>query len=90
MGLSASDITQIETLLGAPEADAQAVAELRRGFPKLSLTRCDPSDMGVEEPFRSFPRFELHLVDNSDHCVRLTSDPERATGLVVVTLGAGA
>lgn len=86
MGLSANDLVQIEALLAAPGAQAQALALLRQSFPRLSLTRCDPSDLGDERPFRAFGRFELHLVDGTDHCWRLTSDPERATGLVVVML----
>lgn len=84
MGLSTSDLAQIEALLGAPGADARALAELRRHFPRLSLTRCDPRD-GAEPPFRELGRFDLYLVDGNDHCWRLTSDPERATGVVVTT-----
>lgn len=86
MGLTADDVREIETLLGAGEAGAQTLADLRRRFPGLSVTRCDPSDLGVETPFREFARFALHLVDGSDHCWRLTGDPARATGLVVVPL----
>lgn len=86
MALTADDVRDIETLLGAAEASAQTFADLRRRFPMLSVTRCDPSDLGVETPFREFPRFALHLVDGSDHCWRLTDDPARATGLVVVPL----
>ncbi len=57
---------------------------LRQQLPKLSLTRCDASDIDAETPFRAFPRFTLYLVDGADHCWKLTSDPARATGLVVV------
>lgn len=84
MALTDDHLREIETLLGAPESDAQAVAELRRRLPGISITRCDPSDLGVETPFREFPRFSLYLVDGSDHCWRLTADPACATGLVVV------
>lgn len=84
MGLTADDILEIEGLLGAPEADAQMLVDLRSRFPKLSLTRCDASDMGIHVPFREFSRFSLYLVDGSDHCWRLTADPGHATGLVVV------
>ena len=85
MGLSATDLSRIEALLGAPGAATPALAALRQSFPRLSLTRCDPSDLGAELPFRAFGRFDLYLVDGTDHCWRLTSDPERATGVVVVT-----
>lgn len=83
MALSPQDLAEIDTLLAAPDADGQALVQLRQRFPKLSLTRCDASDIDAETPFRSFPRFTLYLVDGADHCWRMTSDPERATGLVV-------
>ena len=90
MALSEDELGQIETLLAAPDADAQAVAELRRRFPGLSFTRCDASDLGGEQPFREYQRFNLYLVDRVDHCWRITSDPTRATGVVVGRHKAGA
>ena len=83
MPLSEEAIAGIETLLGAQRLEPAALAAFRQQFPSLSFTRCDLSDLGVEEPFREFPRFSLFLLDTSDHCSRLTSDPARATGLVV-------
>jgi hypothetical protein len=83
MGLSAEDIHEIGALLGAEDAGASTFATLRARFPKLSLTRVDPSDLGVETPFRQYKLFDLYLVDGSNHCWSLTNDPELATGLVV-------
>ncbi len=83
MALSDADLANIEALLAAPEASAAALADFRRRFPGLTLTRCDASDMGAESPFREYPRFNLYLVDAADHCWRLTADPARATGIVV-------
>ncbi len=84
MGLSADELAGIDALLGAPDADAQAVAAIRQRFPRLSLTRCDPSDLADEMPFRGYERFDLYLVDGGGHCWRLTQKPAEATGLVVV------
>jgi hypothetical protein len=81
MTLSASELETIEALLAAPEADPQA---LRRQFPHLSVTRCDPSDIDTETPFRTWPHLSLYLVESADHCWRLTGEPERATGIVIV------
>ena len=83
MPLSDEAMSKIEAALGPADADTKALAGLRGGLPGLSLTRCDLSDLGVEEPFRQYPRFNLYLVDASDHCWRITADPARATGLVV-------
>ncbi len=83
MGLSAEDIEEIGAILGAPDAGAVTFASLRAHFPKLSLTRVDPSDVSMETPFRQFGLFDLYLVDGTSHCWSLTHDPELATGLVV-------
>lgn len=83
MPLSEEAMVKIEALLGSDEADARAFAALRSELNGLSLTRCDLSDLGVEQPFRQYPRFSLFLVDASDHCWRITDDPTHATGLVV-------
>ncbi len=84
MGLSAEDLAGIDALLGAPEADAQALASIRQVFPKLSITQCGSSEVDTETPFREYPRFDLYLVDGGGHCWRLTENPDEATGLVVV------
>ncbi len=89
MGLSAADIEEISALLGAPDAGAAALTQLRARFPQLSLTRADPSDIGMEPPFRQYERFDLYLVDGSSHCWSLTGAPELATGLVVTARWGG-
>jgi hypothetical protein len=90
MGLSADDLTEIEALLAAHDADARMFADLRGRFPNLSLTRCDASDLDAEPPFRACRQFDLYLVDGMDHCWRFTFDPSRATGIVVVQHSAAA
>jgi hypothetical protein len=81
--LNESALARIEAALCPQDADATALSGFRNEFPNLSLTRCDVADLGVEPPFRQYPRFNLYLVDASDHCWRLTGDPARATGVVV-------
>lgn len=83
MALTGDEIDEIDALLRDAEASSGAIADLRRRFPRLSLTRCDASDVDAERPFRTYHRFHLYLVDGAAHCWQLTPDPERATGLVV-------
>lgn len=84
MALGTSDLADIDALLQAQTQPVLAVAALRQRFPKLSVTLCDPSDVDLETPFRTWSRFSLHLVDSTDHCWRLTAEAERATGLLLV------
>ena len=82
MALRPDELLEIDGVLSAPDAGAQVFAQLRSRFPHLSWTRCDASDV-TESPFRTYSRFEVHLVDRSDHCVQITTDPARATGIVL-------
>jgi hypothetical protein len=83
MALNPVAITWITAALAPVDADPSVLSGFHRIFPGLSLTRCNLSDMLAEEPFREYPRFNIYLVDGSDHCWRFTSDPACATGLVV-------
>ncbi|MBM3551506.1 MAG: hypothetical protein FJX45_06980 [Alphaproteobacteria bacterium] len=85
MAISDAELMEIETLLGT--GGATALAELRAKFSHLSWTRCDASDV-IESPFRSFSHCDVHLVDGADHCVTVTDDPARATGVIVAVRGA--
>ncbi|MBR0962398.1 hypothetical protein [Bradyrhizobium japonicum] len=82
MALAATELTEIEQMLGSPEAATQVYLELRQKFPHLAWIRCDASDV-TEIPYRSFGGFDLHLLDSADHCAQITDDPARATGIVL-------
>lgn len=82
MALGADELNEIEKVLSTSEGGASSLGELRRRFPRLTWMRCDASDV-IETPFRSYMRFDLHLIDGSDNCVQITADPTRATGIVL-------
>ncbi|MFT4080384.1 DUF6129 family protein [Rhodomicrobium lacus] len=84
MPFSAEDLAGIDAVLSAADAGAEAISALRARFPGLSITLCDPSDVDTEDPFKEYERFDLHLVNGAGHCWQLTTDPNAATGIVVV------
>jgi hypothetical protein len=83
MAVSDDHLRRIDGALGG-EGAAFDVSTLRRDLSGLSITRCDPSDVDGEPPFREYDRYALYLVDGRDHCVQLCRDPGTATGIVVV------
>lgn len=83
MALTADALDRIRTALENEGSTADRIAGLRREFPDLSLTRCDAGDMDTETPVVQTPRFDVYLIDASEHCVRITTRPEAATGLIV-------
>ncbi|MGY4627406.1 DUF6129 family protein [Bradyrhizobium sp. USDA 4486] len=88
MALTAEEVIEIERLLAAEGAEMGPFVELRRRFPQLAWVRCDASDV-TDRPFRQFPHFDLHLIDGADHCVQITADPTRATGIVLAKRNVG-
>lgn len=83
-GLTAENLAQIESMLAAPDADLAAFGDFRQRFPGVSFTRCDPSDVDGETPYKEFTRFNLYLVSAINHCVSMTLDPAIATGIIVI------
>jgi hypothetical protein len=83
-GLSTDKLSEIEALLSAPDAKLPPLADFRQRFPGVSFTRCDPSDVDGEQPYKEFTRFNLYLVSAVNHCVTMTRDPAVATGIIVV------
>lgn len=84
MSLTTDKLAEIEALLGAPDADTSVLADFRQRFPGVSLTRCDPSDVDGETPYKEFAKYSLYLVSAVNHCVTMTRDPAVATGIIVV------
>ncbi|WP_271591371.1 hypothetical protein, partial [Bradyrhizobium sp. CCBAU 65884] len=82
MGLIPEELIEIERLLSADRVEMGPLVELRHRFPQLAWVCCDASDI-ADQPFRQFARFDLHLLDASDHCAQITTDPTRATGIVL-------
>lgn len=80
MAITNEDLTRIEaTLANDHTAD---VARLRSLFPGLKWSRCDASDVD-EVPYRRLSTYDLHLLDLSEHCPRVTDEPEQATGILL-------
>ena len=83
MAITADALDQIRTLLEGDASAAERIASLRKAFPGVSLTRCDASDMDTETPVLETADFDVYLIDTSEHCARITTQPEAATGLIV-------
>ncbi|WP_159726222.1 hypothetical protein [Methylosinus sp. Ce-a6] len=83
MPIATEQLEAIDATLATAAADQAAVSALKQVAPGLSAMRCDKADIQDETPFRSYEKCDLFLIDGRDHCVKITSDPSIATGLVV-------
>jgi hypothetical protein len=71
--------------VGPDETHARA---LREEFAGLHFSFCSDDDVVRTEPVWQGAGFNLYLVDAGDHCLRLTADPARATGILIATVEA--
>ena len=66
------------------ELNEQALASLKTNWPDLRFTFCNDDDMPARlPPALRRERFNLYLVNGSEHCLSLTDDPLHAIGVVV-------
>jgi len=66
------------------EPDDVLVTHLRKSYPGTHFSICSDDDMPPRlSPVAGNSFCRLYYVDSADHCLRLTSDSEAATGLVV-------
>jgi hypothetical protein len=61
-----------------------ALATLKQTWPDLRFTFCNDDDMPARmPPILRRDRFNLYLVNGSEHCLSLTDDPLQAVGVVL-------
>jgi len=85
MAIEAEDIARIDALSRALKESVEPASvayALQRLVPDLTLRHCDASDV-LEEPFRTVGGCDLHLLDTSEHCIRVTEVPAEATGILL-------
>jgi len=83
MSFTDSELEQLALLLATDHPASHLVAQFRGRFPGRSITRCDASDINVEQPFRQFACADLYLVNGRNHCWEITNDPSLATGVLL-------
>jgi hypothetical protein len=89
-GIAEERLDQVVRVLERAGLSAESISALRQAFSPIHFTWCQDEDLGeghgIAAPVRSTPAFNLYLVDGQGHCMRLTDDPEAATGLLVAEL----
>lgn len=84
--ISSEQLSAVSEWLGQQGANILPETEMRSNFPDMHLTFCSDDDVMSDKPVAETERFNLYLVDSSEHCLSLTSDMQQASGLVVAEL----
>lgn len=67
----------------AEGSDEAVLARIRAAHPGLRFYACSEDDVPPRlPPWLTEGRIAVYLMDASEHCVRLSRDPEHACGLV--------
>jgi len=62
----------------------ESLVTLKQAWPDLRFTLCNDDDMPARLPAAlKRERFNLYLVNGSEHCLSLTDDPLHAIGVVL-------
>jgi len=80
-------LAQVAETLSRLGVDARESGALRRAFPGIHFSQCHDDDVTRGQPVFAGEGFNLYLVDGRDHCLQLTSDLRRATGLLIAVVG---
>jgi hypothetical protein len=69
------------------ELNEQTMASLKKAWPDLRFTFCNDDDMPARlPPALKREKFNLYLVNGSEHCLSLTNDPLQAIGVVLASV----
>lgn len=84
--ISQDQLERIGRYTSAQAALDTAVGKLRNSFPDVHFTYCLDDDVMSATPVLEEQRFNLYLIDSSDHCLCFTQDMGVATGVVVAEI----
>ena len=84
--IQADAVETIKTQLSKNGVDESTITKLREKWPDIYFTYCSDDDIHTGKPVEEAEKFNIYLVDSSDHCLCLTNDLDSATGLVIAEI----
>ena len=84
--ISPEQLQAVAERISAATLNDELISELRAEFAPLHFTYCSNDDVGDYTPALENDKFVLYLIDGREHCLKLTTDYEMATGLVVAEI----
>ena len=81
--ISNSRLTEIVQCVEQQGINSRILSQLRNAYPDLHFTYCMDADVINVPPVEKRRAFNIYLVDTQEHCLRLTTDRQLATGVVL-------
>lgn len=87
MIISEPEARRLAERFAASGSDEAALAAFKAEHPSLRFFACSEDDIPARlPPWLAAAGVEVYLMDATEHCVRLSRDPESACGLVFARL----
>ena len=80
------EIDSIANYVSEQGLSEDVLVALRKQYPGKHFTWCMDDDINSDHPVVQREDFAIYLVDSSDHCSKLTSDPASASGYVLAEI----
>ncbi len=81
--ISNSRLAEIVQCVEQQGINSRILSQLRNAYPDLHFTYCMDADVINVPPVEKRRAFNIYLVDTHEHCLRLTTDRQLATGVVL-------
>ena len=81
--LTQDQLNQVAEHIGTNLLSEMLIADIRQAFPGIHFTYCMDDDIPNNQPVYNGRNFNLYLVDGREHCLCLTHQFEKATGIVI-------
>ncbi len=81
--ISNSRLSEIVQCVEQQGINSRILSQLRNAYPDLHFTYCMDADVINVPPVEKRRAFNIYLVDTQEHCLRLTTDRQLATGVVL-------
>ncbi len=81
--ITQEQLSLIAKTIQANTLDESMMTTLRSQNPGVHFTYCMEDDIPNLQPVLESSGFNLYLIDGREHCLKLTSDYQDATGVVV-------
>ena len=79
-------LDDILAFVNAEGGQADVIAKLRERWPGMHFTHCLEDELCLEQPVREGDTANVYVVDGSEHCMKITNDPQGATGILIAEL----
>jgi len=79
-------LDDVLSFINSEGGEADVILKLRTRWPDFHFTHCMEDDLCLEQPVREGQQANVYAVDGSEHCMKITHDPEFATGILIAEL----